>query len=119
LIENTTSLKKIPLRKLGVQEANIVKIVESITKYAVMIEDANDIAYELEKAYYFCTTGRPGPVWIDIPLDIQSTLIDENELHHFTPPLEIKNTQSMAKLNKLMGNKSAYDKLNQSVDSNA
>jgi acetolactate synthase-1/2/3 large subunit len=100
--KDTTYLKNVSLRKLGVQEANIVKIVTSITKYATMIENANDIAYELEKAYYFCTTGRPGPVWIDIPLDIQSTLIDENELHHFTPPLEIKNTQSIEVLKKYL-----------------
>lgn len=82
--KDTTFLKNIPLRKLGVQEANIVKIVEPITKYAVMIENANDIAYELELAYHLCTTGRPGPVWIDVPLDIQSTLIDEDQLKHFT-----------------------------------
>jgi len=100
--KDTTYLKNVPLRKLGVQEANIVEIVTSITKYATMIENANDIAYELEKAYYFCTTGRPGPVWIDIPLDIQSTLIDENELHHFTPPLETKNTQSIEVLKKYL-----------------
>ena len=100
--KDTTYLKNVSLRKLGVQEANIVKIVTSITKYATMIENANDIAYELEKAYYFCTTGRPGPVWIDIPLDIQSTLIDENELHHFTPPLETINTQSIEVLKKYL-----------------
>jgi acetolactate synthase-1/2/3 large subunit len=99
---DTTFLKKIPLRKLGVQEVNIVKIVESITKYAVMIEDANDIAYELEKAYHLCTTGRPGPVWIDIPLDIQSALIDSHQLKHFTPDEEIKNLQSIEKLEKYL-----------------
>lgn len=100
--KDTTYLKNVPLRKLGVQEANIIKIVTPITKYAVMIENANDIAYELEKAYYNCTTGRPGPVWIDIPLDIQSTLIDENELHHFIEPQEIKNTQSTKILEKYL-----------------
>jgi acetolactate synthase-1/2/3 large subunit len=100
--KDTTYLKNIPLRKLGVQEANIIKIVTPITKYATMIENANDIAYELEKAYYYCTTGRPGPVWIDIPLDIQSTLINENELHHFVSPLETKNTQSIEVLKKYL-----------------
>jgi acetolactate synthase-1/2/3 large subunit len=102
--KDTTFLKDIPLRKLGVQEANIVKIVESITKYAVMIENANDIAYELEKAYHLCTTGRPGPVWIDIPLDIQSVLIDKNQLKHFTPDSEIKNPQSIQVLEKYLKN---------------
>lgn len=90
--KDTTYLKKIPLRKLGVQEANIVKIVESITKYSVMIEHAEDIAYELEKAHYACTSGRPGPVWIDVPLDIQSALIDETKLKHYTPkPIQSNN----------------------------
>jgi acetolactate synthase-1/2/3 large subunit len=101
---DTTFLKKIPLRKLGVQEANIVKIVESITKYAVMIENANDIAYELEKAYHLCTTGRPGPVWIDIPMDIQSSLIDENQLKHFVSDDKIENSQSIHILEKYLKN---------------
>jgi len=95
--KDTTLLNPVPLRKLGVQEANIVKIVDSITKYAVMIEDAQDIAYELEKAYHLCTTGRPGPVWIDIPLDIQSTLIDVNNLKHYTPNPVPKNLSSISK----------------------
>ena len=93
--KDTTLLNPTPLRKLGVQEANIIKIVNSITKYAVMIEDAQNIAYELEKAYHLCTTGRPGPVWIDIPLDIQSTLIDENNLKHYTPDPVVKNLSSI------------------------
>jgi acetolactate synthase-1/2/3 large subunit len=87
--KDTTYLKSIPLRKLGVQEANIIDIVKSITKYAVMVQNAEDIAYELEKAYTLCTTGRPGPVWIDIPLDIQSTLVDEAKLKHFVDIPEI------------------------------
>ena len=102
--KDTTSLKDTPLRKLGVQEANIVKIVESITKYAVMVENVTDIAYELEKAYHLCTTGRPGPVWIDIPLDIQSALIDENQLIHYIPNNEIKNPQSIQILENYLNN---------------
>jgi acetolactate synthase-1/2/3 large subunit len=102
--KDTTSLKKVPLRKLGVQEVNIVKIVESITKYAVMIENAGDIAYELEKAYYLCTSGRPGPVWIDIPLDIQSTLIDETKLKHYIPNKDIVNNDSISTLVKYLKN---------------
>ena len=96
--KDTTFLKKVSLRKLGVQEANIIKIVESITKYAVMIESAEDIAYELEKAYHLCISNRPGPVWIDIPLDIQSTLIDENNLHHYTPDDTIIDNKSVSVL---------------------
>jgi acetolactate synthase I/II/III large subunit len=58
-------------RQIGDQEFDIVSTVKNMTKYAVMIKDKNDILYELEKAYEIATTGRPGPVWIDIPLDIQ------------------------------------------------
>tara|TARA_A100001515_G_scaffold1122_1_gene1028 strand:+ start:7269 stop:9038 length:1770 start_codon:yes stop_codon:yes gene_type:complete len=94
--KDTTRLSKVPLRKLGVQEVDIIKIVSSITKYSTMIEDPNNIAYELEKAYHLSTTGRPGPVWIDIPLDVQSTNIDENTLLHWSKP---KDKQSEIKEN--------------------
>jgi acetolactate synthase-1/2/3 large subunit len=85
----TTHESRIPLRKFGVQEANIVEIVSSITKYSVMITDPNMIAYYLEKAFYLCEEGRPGPVWIDIPLDIQGSFINEDELEHFIPQTEL------------------------------
>jgi len=80
----TTHGLKIPLRKFGVQEANIVDIVKPITKYAVMVTDPNTIAYHLEKAFHLCETGRPGPVWIDVPMDVQGSYINEEELVHFT-----------------------------------
>lgn len=75
----------VPIRQIGVQEADIVKIVESITKYAVMVNDPNEIGYHLEKALYFAKSGRPGPVWIDVPLDVQSAQIDETHMRHFDP----------------------------------
>ena len=84
----TTYCTDIPLRKYGVQEANIVEIVKPITKYATMITDANSIAYELEKAFNICESDRPGPVWIDVPLDIQGSFIDEDNLEHYTPEPE-------------------------------
>jgi acetolactate synthase-1/2/3 large subunit len=63
-------------RQIGDQEFDIVSTVKSMTKYAVMIKNKNDILYELEKAYELATTGRPGPVWIDIPLDIQGENVE-------------------------------------------
>lgn len=81
--KETTYCTDIPLRKFGVQEANIIEIVKPITKYSVMITDPNTIAYHLEKAYYLCESGRPGPVWIDIPLDIQGSYIEVDQLEHF------------------------------------
>ena len=68
------------LRQLGDQELDIVPLIESITKYSKRIENKNEIRYVLEKAWIEATTGRPGPVWIDVPLDIQSTLIEEENL---------------------------------------
>jgi len=79
----TTHGFRVPLRKFGVQEANIVDIVKPITKYAVMVTDPNTIAYHLEKAFHICESGRPGPVWIDIPMDVQGSFINEEDLVHF------------------------------------
>lgn len=74
-----------PLRQFGVQEADIIAIVSSITKYAVMINDPNEIGYHLQKAAYLATSGRPGPVWIDIPMDVQGAVIDPAAVKAFDP----------------------------------
>ena len=71
------------IRTLGVQEINIVDIVKPITKYAVMIDKAADIKFHLEKAFFLATSGRPGPVWLDIPADVQKAEIDESKLKSF------------------------------------
>lgn len=68
-------------RQIGDQEFDIVSVVKPMTKYATMIRDKRDILYELEKAYTLATTGRPGPVWIDIPLDIQGSTVNKDQLH--------------------------------------
>jgi acetolactate synthase-1/2/3 large subunit len=65
------------MRQLGVQEVDIVSIVKPITKYAVTVLDPNDIRYHLEKAVYLAFHGRPGPIWIDIPLDVQASPIND------------------------------------------
>lgn len=75
----------VPLRQFGVQEANIVAVVKSLTKYSVMINDPQEILFELEKATFLARTGRPGPVWIDVPLDVQGAMVDPNSLRHFIP----------------------------------
>ncbi len=71
------------VRQHGVQEINIVPIVQSITKYAVTILDPLSIRYHLEKAVYLAKSGRPGPVWIDIPLDVQGSIVDADALVGF------------------------------------
>ena len=66
------------LRQFGVQELDIIPIVKSITKYAVTVTEPEKIRYELEKATHIAKSGRPGPVWVEIPMDVQSAQIDEN-----------------------------------------
>jgi len=68
---------------MGFQEADVISIVKPITKYAILILDPLDIRYHLEKAVFLAKNGRPGPVWLDIPLDVQAALIDENSLRGF------------------------------------
>lgn len=91
MLNQTTRYRKNGIRTFGSQEADIVSIVESITKYSVMIEDEKTIAYHLEKAIFLMRSGRPGPVWIDVPLDIQNARIDDSELIHFDPNEVIAN----------------------------
>ncbi len=75
----------LPLRQFGVQEADIISIVEPLSKYAAVVDDPNSVAYCMEKALYLATSGRPGPSWLDIPMDVQSAQIDERVLRHFLP----------------------------------
>lgn len=71
------------LRQLGDQEADIVSMVRGITKYAALVTDQSSIAYHLERAWALATSGRPGPCWLDIPVDVQSELIDPASLRHY------------------------------------
>lgn len=73
------------LRSVGDQEYDIVKSVEPMTKYATMIEDPSQIRYALEKAWHLATTGRPGPVWIDIPVNFQGCDIETDSLEGYDP----------------------------------
>lgn len=79
----TIASTDVPLRQLGFQEFNILDAVRCMTKYSEMIIEPQKIAYHLEKALYLMNSGRPGPVWLDIPLDIQGAMIDTDELEHF------------------------------------
>jgi acetolactate synthase I/II/III large subunit len=72
------------LRQLGVQEVDIVAVVKSLTKYAVTITDPLSIRYHLERAVWAAKSRRPGPAWIDIPLDVQASAIDAESLHGFS-----------------------------------
>lgn len=81
--ETTTWATDIPLRQLGDQEFQIADVAKHMTKYAVMITEPKDIRYLLEKAWYLCNNGRKGPVWLDIPLDVQAAIVDTDELRTY------------------------------------
>lgn len=74
------------VRQMGVQEVDIVSAVKAMTKYAVLVNDPTTIRYHLEKAVHLARSGRPGPVWIDIPLDVQAAIIDEHSLRRYRTP---------------------------------
>jgi acetolactate synthase-1/2/3 large subunit len=74
------------IRQMGIQEVDIASIVKPITKYAHCIKDPQMIKYELQKAIYLAQHGRKGPVWLDIPLDVQGAFVDEDKLKEFVSP---------------------------------
>lgn len=87
-VKRETTLWAVPdlkLRQLGDQEFDIIHTVSNMTKYAVMVTEPQDIAYHLEKAWYLANAGRKGPVWLDIPLDVQGSVIEPESLRHFDP----------------------------------
>lgn len=81
----TIASTDVPLRQLGDQEFNIVDAVRPMTKYCAMVTDPLRAAYHFEKALYVATHGRPGPCWLDIPLNVQAAIVDTDELIHFDP----------------------------------
>lgn len=81
----TVKASGLKLRALGNQEFNIMSAIGEMTKYGEMIMEPQKIRYVLEKACYLAVTGRPGPCWIDIPLDIQGAVIDTDKLQGYTP----------------------------------
>ncbi len=84
-IETTVRYTGLPLRQYGDQELDIEELVRPITKYVHMVTDPKTIRYHLEKAIYLATSGRPGPCWLDIPLDVQAAQIEPDELQGFDP----------------------------------
>lgn len=83
--DTTVSSTDLPLRQLGDQECRIVEMVKGITKYAVMVTDPKEIKFHLQKALYLTQHGRPGPVWIDIPMNVQGASIDPAQLKSYVP----------------------------------
>lgn len=89
------SCPHIPLRQLGDQEINIVDIVRPITKFAQQITDPRDTGRLLEEAIYVATSGRPGPVWLDIPLDVQGAIVEEDDMMPYSHQLSEDNTDTL------------------------
>ena len=87
--ELTTNFTKSKLMQLCDQEFKIVKTVENMTKFAIQINDPQDVKYYLQKACETAMSGRPGPVWLDIPLNVQSADIDFNKTKSFDEKIEI------------------------------
>ena len=83
--ETTVRSTGLPLRQYGDQELDIEELVRPVTKYCEMVTDPQTIRYHLEKAIYIATSGRPGPVWLDIPLNVQGAQIDPEALPGFDP----------------------------------
>ena len=83
--DQTVKASGLPLRQVGIQEADTETIVKPITKYAITISDANDIAYHIDKAIFLAKEGRKGPVWLDVPLNIQNSMVNEDSLRRFVP----------------------------------
>mgnify|MGYP006270107549 CR=1 FL=1 len=83
--ETTVRSTGLPLRQYGDQELDIEQLIKPITKYSVMVTEPDSIRYHLEKALYLATTGRPGPVWLDIPLNVQAAQINPEQLQGFDP----------------------------------
>jgi acetolactate synthase-1/2/3 large subunit len=92
------------VRQMGVQEVDIISAVKGMTKYAQLVTDPMSIRFHLEKAVYLAKSGRPGPVWIDIPLDVQAATIDERVLSGFQAPRKRRSPKDMDdKIGSILG----------------
>jgi acetolactate synthase-1/2/3 large subunit len=76
------------IRQIGVQEINIIPVVKSLTKYCAMVNNPEDIRYHLEKSVFMAKNGRPGPVWLDIPLDVQGAYVETENLRGYHPRMK-------------------------------
>ncbi len=96
------------LRQLGDQEIDVVRLVEGITKYAALVTEPESIKFHLEKAFHLATSGRPGPVWLDVPIDVQASMIAVAGLREYEPSPPDRKTQDhlrvpcLTVLNKLL-----------------
>lgn len=104
-VKHTTTLdccRELPLRQLGDQEVDIIPVVKPLVKYAVSIKDPKYARLEVEKAFHAATTGRMGPVWIDVPMDVQGAMVEESTLVAFPQPKTPARTGDIRKIVQLL-----------------
>lgn len=104
-VKRATCLATTPvqgLRQLGDQESEIVPMVRGITNYAAVVDRAEDIAWHLDQALHMAMAGRPGPVWLDIPIDVQSAKIDTATLRRFVPSAELRLAPSATDISEIV-----------------
>ena len=100
--DNTARWSGVGIRAMGDQEFDITRSIDCMTKYSKMLLDPMKIRYELEKCLYLCQTGRPGPCWLDIPVDIQGTMIDDEALEAFDPKAyEAEEREKLARIERM------------------
>ena len=95
----------LPVRSRGTQECDIVSMVTPITKYAVTVESPSRIKYHLEKAFYLAQAGRPGPSWLDVPLDVQGAFVETDELAGYDTA---EDSEAAARKNDFPGQRHSY-----------
>ena len=103
-VKRPDALRGRPLRQSGVQEVDVVSMIKPITKYAVTIDSPENVRKCFEEAIWHMLEGRPGPVWLDVPLDVQAAPIDPEKLVGFDPPITAKPdlTQSLKSISELI-----------------
>ncbi len=92
------------LRQIGDQEVDIISVVKPLTKFAEQITDIKKVKYLLDKAVFLANEGRPGPVWLDIPMDIQGAIMNEEEQEEFIPPTKLKHNIDISSVVDLLNN---------------
>lgn len=101
-VQKKYQIGKLGIRQNGIQEINIIDMVKPVTKYASCIDDPQKIRWFLEKAVYEAKSGRPGPSWLDIPMDIQTSYVKEDELVGYVPEKIKPNTISEITMNEII-----------------
>uniref|UniRef100_UPI004047759D thiamine pyrophosphate-binding protein n=1 Tax=Bacteroidota TaxID=976 RepID=UPI004047759D len=108
---NQTTNNHKNIRQIGTQQLNVLPLVSSMTKYCVMLDNPNNILYELEKCFHIAANGRKGPVWIDIPIDLQWAMVDEKKMPSYFESAEYLKEKNLTSLFDISNYDSKFQKL--------